>query len=64
MSRVVINGVDQDVLEMQRLNETIKHLGTIYEASLKWHWRLLAIIVSIATVIGAIFQVLSFWLHG
>lgn len=40
--------------------EEIKRLGTIYEASLKWHWRLLAIIVTIASVVSATFQVLNF----
>ena len=42
MSRVVINGVDQDIVEIRRLTDTVKHLGAIYKASLKWRWRLLA----------------------
>ncbi len=63
MARVVINGVDQDIVEIRRLTDTVKHLGAIYEAGLKWRWRLLAIIVTIASVISAVFQALSFWLH-
>ena len=61
MSRVIINGVEQGVLETQRLNETIKHLGAIYEASLKWYWRAIAVIVALATVTSAVFQVLIFF---
>ena len=55
-----INGVDQRVWELRQLGKTIEHLGAIYEASLKWRWRLLAITVTIASVVSAIFQVLNF----
>lgn len=43
------------------IREELKRLGKIYEASLKWHWRLLAIVVTIASVVSAIFQVLNFY---
>jgi len=52
-----------DVLELRELNKTIKKLGAIYEASVKWRWRLLAVTVTVASIIGAIFQVLNFYLR-
>jgi len=35
MSRGVINGVDEDIVEIRRSTDTVKHLGAIYEARLK-----------------------------
>ncbi len=64
MDKLTIFPSDQDIMEIRRLTDTVKHLGAIYEASLKWRWRLLAIIVTIASVISATFQALSFWLHA
>jgi len=51
---VTINGVDQEIVEIRRLRDMVK-------ASKKFRWRLLAIIVAIASVISATFQVLSYF---
>ena len=61
MPIATLRGISETVEEIKNLGMTIKHLGAIYEASLKWHWRSLAIIVAIASVISAIFQVLNFF---
>lgn len=61
MPIATIGGIPETLEEIRNLGATIKHLGAIYEASLKWRWRLLAIIVTIASVISAIFQVLNFF---
>ena len=60
MPYATLAGIPETLAEIRKLGAIIEHLGTIYEASLKWRWRLLAIIVTIASVISAIFQVLNF----
>ena len=43
--------------------KVIAHLEPLIDlqkASLKWRWRLLAITVAIAAVVGAVFQVLNY----
>jgi hypothetical protein len=42
------------------VNKRLDELSSLYEASLKWYWRLLAIIVAGASVISAIFQILNY----
>ena len=54
MGRARINGVDEDLL-------AIRGLYSLVKASTKFRWRALAIIVMIASVISAIFQVLSYF---
>ena len=54
MPKATINGVDEEVWEIRRLRD-------IFKASTKFRWRLLAAIVAIASVISAIFQVLSYF---
>jgi len=54
MPKATINGEDEDLL-------AIRGLYSLAKASSKWHWRSLAIIVAIASVISAIFQVLNFF---
>jgi len=38
----------------------LESLIALQKASLKWRWRLLAITVAIAAVVGAVFQVLNY----
>ncbi len=54
MPKATINGVDEDLL-------AIRGLYSLVKASTKFRWRLLAVIVAIASVISAIFQVLNFF---
>lgn len=61
MSDLHLAGIVETADEIRRLGEIIKHLGQIYEASLKWRWRLLAIVVTIASVVSAVFQALNFF---
>ncbi len=44
-----------------RVRERLEDLVAIQQASTKWHWRLIAIIVALATVVSAIFQVLNYF---
>ena len=44
-----------------KVAERLGDLVALQQASLRWHWRSLAIIVAIASVISAIFQVLNFF---
>lgn len=46
-----------------RVAERLEALITLQQASLKWHWRTLAIIVSVATIASAVVQVLNYMTH-
>jgi len=54
MPKATINGGDEDNLAIRELHRLVK-------ASTKFRWRLLAVIVAIASVVSAIFQVLNFY---
>lgn len=41
--------------------ERIETLIALQKASLSWFWRSLAIIVSLATIAGAVFEILSYF---
>jgi hypothetical protein len=49
-----------DVSQMTLLSKGQKELMALQKASLKWYWRLLAVIVAISAVVGATFQVLNY----
>ncbi len=44
-----------------KVRERLEDLVALTRASLSWHWRLLAIIVTLATVVSVIFQALSYF---
>ena len=39
----------------------LENLISLQKAGLKWYWRSLAIIVTIASVVSAIYQILNFY---
>lgn len=39
----------------------LQDLVTLAEASSKWYWRILAVVVTIASVVAATFQVLTYF---
>lgn len=44
----------------RRVGDVLNEVAGLYKASLRWYWRLLAGIISLATIIDATFQVLSY----
>jgi len=46
-----------------RVAERLADLVTFQQASLRWYWRTIAIIVAVATVVSAIFQMLNYFIR-
>lgn len=46
--------------EIKGIRNKLDDLGLLQRASLTWYWRLLAIVVSISSIVAAIFQMLSY----
>jgi len=42
------------------ISKYLEQLAALQQASLRWYWRLIAIVVALATVISAIFQALNY----
>ena len=45
-----------------RVAERLQDLITLQQASVRWHWRLLAVVVVIAAVTSAVFQALNYFI--
>ena len=45
----------------QQLRDSLNEILELKRASLKWYWRLIAAIVTISTVVSAVFQVISYY---
>ena len=56
MSSIGMSGVPDP-----KLREAVENLVALTRASGSWYWRSLAIIVTIAAVVSAIFQTLSYF---
>lgn len=46
-----------------KVRERLEDLIALEQASLRWYWRLIAIIVAFATVISAVFQMLNYFIR-
>ena len=47
-----------------KVREQLGDLVSLQKSSLKWYWRAIAIIVAIATVISAVFQMLNYFCNN
>jgi len=46
-----------------KVAERLGDLVALQQASLRWHWRLIALIVALATVTSAVFQALNYFIR-
>ena len=45
---------------LKNQKKILTELSGLYKATLKWYWRVIALTVAAASVVGATFQVLNF----
>ena len=60
-NKAVALGSQEQIEELEKINKLATEIASLYKASQSWFWRIIVIIVSLATVISAAFGVLSYF---
>ena len=60
-NRAVSLSNQEELAYLENLNKLAKDIASLYKASQSWFWRIIVIIVSLATVVSAVFEVFGYF---